>query len=124
MTPAVPDLALAGTEWNLVELNGREAIAVSGERRPHLRFLGDGSRLEGATGCNVLSGEYDARGARLHLSGPLVTTKMACMQQGVNAQEREFLQALETMERYEISGRTLTLYSSSGAEIAKLTAAP
>ena len=111
---------LAGTEWDLVELNGQPSIRVSGERRPHIRFE-DESRLSGSGGCNRFSGPYERSGSQLRVTGPVISTKMACADRSLNAQETAFLGSLDRVATYTVSGRTLTFYAQDGTEIAELT---
>ena len=117
MTPAAGEVPLTGTVWNVVELNGSPATG------PRLELDPDGARIAAHGGCNTIGGAYELSGSRLRADGPLMMTKRACAERQRNVTENEFVKALEAMRSYAISGRTLILYSQSGAEIAKLEAA-
>jgi heat shock protein HslJ len=102
--------SLVGPRWRLVELDGQPSIAGGGAREPHLIFSRSDSvdRVGGATGCNSMGGTYEADSSRIRFS-QLFSTKMACVEQDRMRQEARFVNALETADRYEISGDTLTL---------------
>ena len=108
--------SLVGPRWRLVELDGQPSIAGGGAREPHLIFSQSDSvdRVGGATGCNSMGGTYEADTSRIRFS-QLFSTKMACVEQDRMRQEARFVNALETADRYAISGDTLTL--SAGEKV-------
>ena len=104
--------SLAG-EWRLVELEGQPPVAsgtIGGA--PSLRFMTDSLQVGGSTGCNVLSGSYEASGSTLRF-GTLITTKRACVDADANAQEARFARALERTDGFAIEGSRLTLSSGT-----------
>jgi heat shock protein HslJ len=111
--------ALVGPRWRLVELEGQPSIAGGGTREPHLIFSQSDSvdRVGGATGCNTMGGTYETDGGRIRFS-QLFSTKMACVEEDRMRQETRFLAALESADRYAISGDTLAL-SAGNAVVAK-----
>ena len=98
---------LAGTSWRLVELNGQPV--VSGGDTITLAFAADEPRVSGYGGCNQFSGPYTQNGASLRI-GPLLATRRACLEEGLNTQETAYFQALESTTRYSIEGGQLVLY--------------
>ncbi len=66
-----------------------------------------------------MSGTYELEGAKLKF-GPLITTRMACPAMET---ETAFLKALEATTRYQVSGKSLTLFGGDTA-VARLEAAP
>jgi putative lipoprotein len=109
---AEPGSPLTGTYWKLTSI-GAEAYDHEGKQaEPHLKFDGESGTVSGQTGCNAFSGAYetssDMRGAMLEL-GNLAVTMRACTS-GMEI-ERAFLDGLGAVNRYEISGNTLTLYA-------------
>jgi heat shock protein HslJ len=102
--------SLVGPRWRLVELEGQPAIAMAGAREPHLIFSRSdtAARVGGATGCNSMGGSYQADGASLRFS-QMFSTKMACVEEDRMRQETAFLNALEAVDRYTVSGETLVL---------------
>jgi heat shock protein HslJ len=101
---------LVGPRWRLVELDGQPSIAGGGAREPHLIFSQSDSvdRVGGATGCNTMGGTYEADVSRIRFSR-LFSTKMACVEENRMRQEARFVTALESADRYAISGDTLEL---------------
>ncbi|MDQ4079122.1 MAG: META domain-containing protein [Gemmatimonadota bacterium] len=105
--------SLVGPYWRLVELDGQPSISGGGAREPHLRFSAE-NRVSGATGCNTLGGGYERTNDRLEF-GDLFSTKMACVEENRMAQETRFLRALESVDRFAVSGDTLTLFAGENA---------
>lgn len=105
--------SLVGPYWRLVELEGQPSIAGGGAREPHLRFA-DENRVSGATGCNTLGGRYERTNERLSF-GDLFSTRMACIEQDRMAQETRFMRVLGGVDRFAISGDTLTLFGGDSA---------
>ena len=81
----VPTADLAGTEWKVTSMGGAAIVAGS---EPTIAFDSDG-RMSGTTGCNRFFGSYQAMGETIIFSGAGMT-RMACMQEGLMAQESAF----------------------------------
>lgn len=110
--PGKPDASLTGTYWKLTSI-GTDAYNHEGEQpEPHLKFDAESGIASGQTGCNSFSGGYKTSstmsGAMLEL-GNLAVTMRACVS-GMET-ERAYLDGLGAVNRYEISGNTLTLYA-------------
>jgi heat shock protein HslJ len=117
-----PGVPLTGVQWRLTELEGAPVAGSSVPRAPALRFVSEGERVTGFTTCNSLFGRYDAPGGdRLRL-GELGTTRMACVDPALAAQEQRFLSVLERVDRFTIAGDTLILRQGD-VVLARLTAA-
>jgi heat shock protein HslJ len=97
---------LAGTSWQLVELNGQPPIA--GGPTLTLEFE-DEARASGFGGCNQFSGPYNQSGSSLRF-GPLTATQRACLDPALNTQEAAYFGALQSTNRYAIEGGQLVLY--------------
>lgn len=102
---------LMDVTWELTHLGGERVSSSTERRQPFIRFLREGSRLEGSGGCNQFSGAYSVERDTLQLRGPLTSTRMACAERELNTREQRFLGALETLDRYSLNGDRLTLYS-------------
>jgi putative lipoprotein len=107
-----PGAPLADTYWKLTSI-GTDAYNHEGEQPgPHLKFDAESGTVSGQTGCNSFSGGYETSsamsGAMLEL-GNLAVTMRACAS-GMEI-ERAYLDGLGAVNRYEISGNTLTLYA-------------
>ena len=98
---------LAGTSWLLVELNG-QPLAPGGDPLT-LQFAVDEQRVSGYGGCNEFSGPYTQNGASLRF-GPLLSTRRACADPALNAQETAYFEALESTTRHSVEGGQLVLY--------------
>ena len=59
-----------------------------------LNFEAD-DQLNGSAGCNQYNGRYELDGSKLTI-GPLASTRMACLDNGIMDQESAFLQALQS----------------------------
>jgi heat shock protein HslJ len=114
-TTTAPAIPLTGIVWRLVAIEGNPiSPPVDGRREPTLQLIETDSRVQGYTGCNNLAGSF-ALDLRQRLSfNQLITTKMACMEP---TPEAEFLQALEQVDHYTISGSTLHLHKGQLAPL-------
>lgn len=96
---------LEGTEWQLVQLDGRSVKAAP---ETFVLKLESGS-ISGFGACNRLMGSYKTGERRALKIGPLATTKMACPNL---SQEQQFLRALESTTHYDMDGPMLLLLSN------------
>ncbi len=71
----------------------------------------DGQRASGFAGCNNFGGSYVARQNVLRF-GALATTRKACPG-NLGGLESQYLKLLRRVNRFELSGQTLTLFSGS-----------
>jgi len=113
--PAVTDLkaALWPSSWVVTEIAGKPAISGS---EPTLAFDADG-KVSGNGTCNRYAGASTIEGATLKF-GALISTKMACVGEGLNEQETAYLSALGTAEAAEITpSGELKITASGGAAI-------
>jgi heat shock protein HslJ len=93
--------------------NGAEAVVspVIGAE-PSISFHPDGT-VEGFGGCNGFGGGYSVHGDAIAI-GPLHSTMIACSDE-INAQEVQFLTALEAATTWQVQGNTLELRDDAGA---------
>jgi heat shock protein HslJ len=98
---------LVGTEWFLVELDGRPVTAAT---VPTL-LLSDDTRASGFAGCNRYTGSYEIAADRLAF-GLLAMTRMACAE--TMDVEQQYLAALEKTRGYRNAGDDLVLVGDSG----------
>ena len=95
---------LEGTEWQLIQLDGRSVKAAP---ETFVLKLENGS-VSGAGACNRLMGSYKTGERRALKIGPLATTKMACP----NLDQEQFLRALESTTHYDMDGPMMLLLSN------------
>ena len=104
---------LVGTEWELLSLDEENpALADSGIT---LSFE-EGNRASGHGGCNSFSATYSALGTQLSIS-PVASTKMACLDEGLSAQESAFFAALEAATRFEVQDGQLIVHYADGQQM-------
>ena len=96
--------SLVGTSWRLEDLLGRGVVDGA---EATLEFAEEG-RVAGRGSCNRFSGSVEVS-ARSIKFGRLGSTMMACPD-AIMKQERDYLQALELAERYELKGSVLNIY--------------
>jgi heat shock protein HslJ len=117
----VADAAVVGTTWALTELldgDGPDAAVSSVAAEAELELGADG-RLAGSTGCNRLMGGYELDGDTLVVTGPLATTRMACVDPAATQQERHVLEVLEAGPlTVEVTGDRLQLTAPDGRGLA------
>jgi heat shock protein HslJ len=107
---------LAGTSWRVTMINnGREAVVgVLAGTTVTLEFREDG-KAGGSAGCNRWNGGFRSEAGTLSFTRP-VATRMACPEPpGAMEQERNFLQALETVAVARREGDRLELRRADGA---------
>ena len=101
-------LFLENTDWRLVEIRGKEILAMPGKMVPYLRLISDEGRVVGHGGCNRFFGGYKAEGDHLRFSA-LGSTKMACPGDTGDL-EAALFNALGSVERFKLSGEVLELF--------------
>jgi heat shock protein HslJ len=113
-TAAFAQQTLSG-EWTLTRMvrDTWDVPVVAAGKTPTITFSGDG--FSGNGSCNSYGGSYTTQGRKGFKAGPIRSTKMACMQSGVNAQETAFFDMLGKADTYNVSGDNLTLSSGGGA---------
>lgn len=112
---AVPDAKpmadqLTQSDWAAETIDGTPVVNPG---RVTLSF-GDG-RVSGRGGCNLYSGPAEIGDGTLKF-GPMISTKMACIENGLMQQEQAYLKALQDARRYVVGpDGKLTISTSSGA---------
>ena len=97
---------LIGTEWQLIQLDGRAVKPEEGKF--YVMFLAEENRFAGVGACNRLTGAYKTDGKRTLKIGPLAATMMACP--GMD-EEDAFTKMLESVTHYDMDGPMLLLLS-------------
>lgn len=123
-TFAAQSQSLAGTAWTVTGYNnGKQAVvSVLSGTTLTMAFAGDG-KVGGSAGCNRYTATYTSDGQKLTI-GPAAATRMTCAKpEGVMEQERQFLQALETVATARFEGDRLELRTAEGQLAVTLTKA-
>ncbi len=94
-------------EWKLVEAkeNGRK-VSLGREIRTNLIFS-DENRLSGNAGCNRYSTAYMRESKKRIKFEPIISTRMACLDNNFMKQESTFLGVMENVVKYKIKGNYL-----------------
>ncbi len=103
---------LRGTNWVLTDrvsigtsLDGVAVNAVFGAKR-----------VEGSSGCNGYSSSYTTDGSRMKIENDGVSTLIAC-EGAAGKVEPKYLDTLTRVRRWRVTGRTLTLSTSTGRRL-------
>jgi putative lipoprotein len=106
-----PELKLAGTSWTV---EGMGVVAVVSGSEPGIAFTVDG-QINGTTGCNRFFGGYAQDGETVTFTGTGMT-KMACMGEGLMAQEAALAAILSGAAKASVDGLgRLTITGANGA---------
>lgn len=117
-------ITLVGTPWNVTQYNNGNQATVSLvlDSTITLEFGADGTVSGNAT-CNSYNGSFTTDGDTLTI-GPLATTRMACASDELNAQETQYLAALQNAATFEISNATLVIRDDADPPANQVFATP
>jgi heat shock protein HslJ len=106
--------------WSISDLEGKWFMQMvseydsSNNRIPEIQFDITQKRFSGTTGCNQMSGSFNADDSTLHISDKMITTRMFCP----GYDETAFLQNLLKIDGYHFENGWLLL-TSKNAVISK-----
>ncbi|MDZ4866461.1 MAG: META domain-containing protein [Alphaproteobacteria bacterium] len=104
------DARLTQSDWVAETITGKPVVHVG---RVTLSFAE--GRVSGRGGCNLYSGPVEYGKGAIKI-GPLISTKMACMEDGLMQQESAYLTALQGADRYAVGADgKLTIATRTGA---------
>ena len=113
-------VSLTGHTWVLLSFGDPNAQdTVPGSSLLTANFSEDGF-LSGFSGCNSFNASFTTQDGEITF-GPIASTRMACPT-GMEV-EQAYLEALSTVQSYEIRGSTLTLAYNEGADVLTYTSA-
>jgi heat shock protein HslJ len=100
-------------EWKLIEVkqNGKNVV-FEREIRTSLIF-GEQNRISGTGGCNRYSSVYKLSDKNRIKFEPIISTKMACLEDDFMRQENVFFDVMQKVERYRIKGNYLVFTDAS-----------
>lgn len=102
---------LEGTNWLLIELNGKEISTVEYNKPISVFYQKEGSKVNGFAGCNSFTGSYKLEGSKI-VCTPLASTKMFC--QETMDIETAFLKILQTEHTFKMEGAHMIFKEKSG----------
>lgn len=111
-TPAAPDESkLTQVDWVAETINGKPVIEPG---RVTLSF--SEARVSGRAGCNIYSGPVEYGSGTLKV-GALISTKMACVTNGVMQQESDYLNTLGAARSYAYQSDRLVISTPTGGAL-------
>jgi putative lipoprotein len=102
---------LNGTAWTLTSINNSPPL----ENTTVTVEFKDG-KIGGSSGCNSYGGFYKVSGEKI-TTDSIAMTLMACMDQGVMAQEQAFLEYLQEAQAFKLNEDQLQILSSNGKSL-------
>jgi heat shock protein HslJ len=119
-----PAVTLEGSAWNVTSYNNGKQATVSPivDSTITLVFGADGTVSGNAT-CNTYNGSFTVDGDALTI-GPLATTRMACATDELNAQEAQYVAALQNAATWEIVNGDLWIRDAADPPANQVIAAP
>ncbi len=106
------------SSWVATEIAGKPVVTGS---EPTLVFDADG-KVSGNGTCNRFAGPSTIEAGTLKF-GALISTKMACVGEGLNEQEMAYFTALGTVEKAEITSAGTLEITSTGGNFTRFRAA-
>ena len=105
-------VSLAGSEWFLVSLGGRPLAEGT-----YITLGFSELALQGSSGCNSYGADYRIVGSEMQLGLMNGTLELCLDPQGVNEQEKVYLDALRRTAAYRMDGDQLVFLKGTGEEI-------
>ncbi len=99
---------LENTHWALYEMNGKTVETPADSREVYIKLIDKKAKLEGYTGCNLITGTYNLGKETLSFDAAL--TERACNDMTT---ENYVMAALNNADHHEINGLHLLLYKGS-----------
>lgn len=118
---ALPPPSLEGVTWKVTGFNNGRSAVVSPLTGTMLSLTFKDGAITGTAGCNTFRAPYTAGPGTISV-GQGVATLRACVGEGVDQQEREFLSALQSATVWTLDGRMLDMHRPDGERV--LTASP
>ncbi len=111
-TPAPRDESkLTEVDWVAETINGKPVIEPG---RVTLSF--NEARVSGRSGCNIYSGPVEYGNGTLKV-GALISTKMACVANGLMQQESDYLNTLGAARSYAYQNDRLVISAPTGGAL-------
>jgi len=102
---------LDGTSWTVTEMGGTPLVEGSA-----ITVQFNDGQIGGSAGCNSYGGTYEITEEGVQVSD-LASTLMACTDEGIMEQEQRFLDAVQNIDSFNVSGDQLSITSADGTEI-------
>lgn len=93
---------LVGSNWSLVSLDGNTQVGEALGGQPVTLGFTSSTEAGGSGGCNSFGAKYQASSSGSIAFSEIVSTLMACTQEGVGDVEAAYFVALSSANHYEI----------------------
>lgn len=127
-TPAMPETTepaaadnLANTAWRLESYGPLEAEEPVIEGSSVTLMFETPGQAVGSGGCNSFGTDYQVKGDAL-IFGEIVSTMMACTEEGITEQEQQYFEALRSADEFELVNDQLTIYYDNGQQLLNFVA--
>ncbi len=99
---------ISNKKWKLIQMNGK----MIEKSNPEITFDVENKKVNGKTGCNNFFGTLDITETKVHF-GAIGMTRMACMDEAVAKQEKEFVGLLNESDlTYDVADQTFNVYKN------------
>lgn len=112
---------LENSAWILVSMGPPDGQLAALDGEPVTLQFEPGGAAGGNSGCNTYGGQYSVSGDTISFSN-IVSTMMACVDQGRMDQEQTYITALQAAERFELSGDELRIFYNDDQGVLTFTA--
>jgi len=106
-------------EWKLVQAKQDGKAVVFKDEIKTTAVFGKENRMSGNAGCNRYSTTYTLENTKKIRFEPIISTKMACLDDDFMKQESTFFSVMEKVEKYKIKGNHLTFFDDSKQNVLK-----
>lgn len=111
--------SLVGTQWKLIELNGKPIASKINGKEPFLKLQEADNQYMASAGCNGIGGQFTlSENGKIKFSQG-ISTMMACENMEIETQLKSILIATDN---YTINGKTLSLNKGRMAPLARFQA--
>lgn len=100
---------LENTYWRLSEMDGKPLVTPADSKEVYIKLNSKKETLEGYTGCNLVTGNYDY--SRDGLTFSAAVTEKLCKDN--MSTEQYLLEAINNANRHEINGLYLLLFKDN-----------
>ena len=112
--PGGGSLSLTDTSWSLVSYGSASDPTPTVPNHETTLTFGADRQVSGNLGCNSFGGSYELKGDQITF-GPIMSTLMACLDNGIMEQESAAFNVLRETVTASLEGSTLTLTGPDGS---------
>ena len=106
-------------EWKLVQVKQEGKEVVFKDEIKTTAVFGKENRMSGNAGCNRYSTTYALENKGKISFEPIISTRMACLDDDFMKQESTFFGVMEKVKKYQYKGNSLTFFDDSKQNVLK-----